>query len=165
MSTRQGLKFLFVLVVMAGCVGMVGATIVDISVATDKQIYQLNEEVTVSVTAYNPNLEPVTLRFGSTLVASYFMDDTYYWHENKIFAPVLLHKEIEPDSCFTWNLTHGSKEMGLYALDLGVHSVVGEVVGYGQSEAINFEVIPEPVTILLLGCGVFWARKKHRTPK
>lgn len=96
---------LFLLIVIVACVGVVGATVVDISVATDKQIYQLNEEVTVFVTAYNPNPQPVTLTFGSTLVASYFMDDTYYWHENKTFAPVLLHKEIEPDSRFTWELT------------------------------------------------------------
>jgi len=156
---RSGI--MFVLIVTAGCVGVVGATIVDISVATDKAIYQLNEEVTVFVTAYNPNPEPVTLRFGSTLVASYFMDDTYYWDEDKIFAPVLLHEDIEPDSRFTWELAHGSREMNLYPLDLGVHSVVGIVVGFGQSEPVEFEVIPEPATILILSFGVFWVRKQY----
>lgn len=156
---------LFLLIVMVACVGVVGATIVDISVATDKEIYQLNEEVTVLVTAYNPNPEPVTLRFGSTLVASYLMDDAYYWHENRNFAPVLLRKDIEPNSRFTWELAHGSKDMDLHALDLGVHSVVGEVVGYGQSEVVNFEVIPEPATIVILGFGVFWVRKKRGMPK
>lgn len=60
---------------------------------------------------------------------------------------------------------HGSIEMGLYALNLGVHSVVGEVVGYGQSEPVEFEVIPERATILILGFGVLWARKKHAMPK
>ncbi len=152
-------------IVMAGYVGMVGATVVDISVATDKEIYQLNEDVIVFVTAYNPNQEPVTLGFGSSLTTTYLMDAVFNWSEGKVFNPSGRQLTIEANESFTWDITHGSIEMNLYALDLGVHSVVGEVVGYGQSEAINFEVIPEPATILLLGCGVFWARKEHRPPK
>lgn len=156
---------LFVLIVMAGCVGVVGATIVDISVATDKAIYQLNEHVTVFVTAYNPNQDPVTLGFGSSLTTTYVMDGVFNWSEGKVFNPSGRQLTIEANESFTWDITHGSEEMGLYALDLGVHSVVGEVVGYGQSDAVEFDVIPEPATILILSCGVFWARNKHRMPK
>ncbi len=158
-------RILLLLIVMADCVGVVGATIVDISVATDKEIYQLNEEVTVVVTAYNPNQEPVTLGFPSALTTTYLMDGVFNWSEGKVFAPSGLQLTIEAHEFATWELTHGSKEMGLYALDVGVHSVVGEVVGYGQSEAVEFEVIPEPATILILSFGVFWARKKRGMPK
>ncbi len=159
------LKFLFMVIVMAGYVGMVGATVVDISVATDKEIYQLNEDVIVFVTAYNPNQEPVTLGFPSALTTTYLMDGVFNWSEGKVFAPSGLQLTIEAHEFATWELTHGSIEMGLYALNLGVHSVVGEVVGYGQSEAVEFEVIPEPATIVILSFGVFWVRKKRGMPK
>jgi len=37
-----------------------------------------------------------------------------------------------------------------YPLAIGTHSVVGEVVGYGDSAPIQFEVVPEPATVSFL---------------
>lgn len=138
------------------------AVIVDISVATNKSTYLLGEEVTVFVTAYNPNPQPTVLYFGSALQASYLMDGIFDWTQGKWFADVLTERPIGPyDSC-TWNLIHGSDEMSLYPLNIGTHNVVGEVVGYGWSTPIEFEVIPEPATILLLGLGGLALVRKRR---
>ena len=151
-----------VLVMMAGMVmvlaGLVNATIVDITVETDKPVYQLGEDVVVSVIAINLTDEPIQLGFGSTLQASYLMDGVFDWSEDKIFLHTPTGQIIEPYDYYTWDLIHGSDEMELYPLDIGIHSVTGEVIGYGYSSPIEFEVIPEPATVLLFGTGIFWLR-------
>jgi len=142
--------------------GTAKATIVDITVATDKESYLLGEEVIVSVIAYNPNPEPVTLGFSSSLVVSYLMDNVYDWAEGRIFQPVPLQLTIQPYNFRTFELVHGCDEMAIYPLDIGYHTVVGEVVGYGQSAPLHFEVIPEPSSILLLAIGMLFANSKKR---
>ena len=117
-------------------------TIVEVSVTTDESTYLLGEEVTVFVTAYNPNPQAVTLYFGTTLEASYLMDGVFDWTEDKYFAQVIGQFTIEPYDSYTWNLCHGPDEMAIYPLDVGTHTVVGEVVGYGQSAPVEFEVVP-----------------------
>lgn len=146
--------------------GIANATIVDITVATDKESYLLGEEVIVSVTAYNPNPEPVTLT-GGFYFASYIMDGIYDWVEGRSGPPVIIYLTIEPDDSFTWNLTHGSYEMQEYPLALGIHTVVGQVlavelIGDGTSASSEFEVIPEPSTFLLLVIGIVLANAKQR---
>ena len=147
------IKLLLLIIVLTLTSPLVNAAIVDIGVETDKPTYLLEEPVTVFVTAYNPNPEAVTLGFGSTLQATYLMNDVFDWSEGKGFADVVTSVTIEPDDSYVWDLTHGLDEMMLYPLDVGIHTVVGEVVGYGQSATIEFEVVPEPATVLLLGFG------------
>ncbi|MHC4643156.1 MAG: hypothetical protein ACYS32_16050, partial [Planctomycetota bacterium] len=113
--------------------GIAEATIVDITVATDKESYLLGEEVIVSVIAYNPNPEPVTLGFPTSLQVSYLMDGVFNWSEHVQFTPSPTGRIIEPYDSYTWNLSHDSHAMTIYPLDVGTHTVVGEVVGYGQS--------------------------------
>ena len=142
--------------------GMTEATAVNISTITDKESYLLGEEVVVSIIAYNPEPNPVTLSFGSSLQASYLMDDVYDWSNGKIFLQALSQRTIDPCGSYTWNLIHGHYEMESYPLDVGTHAIVGEVVGYGYSSKVQLEVIPEPATIILLGLGglalVRWGR-------
>jgi len=146
------------------------ATIVDISVETDKPTYQSGEYVTVSITAYNPNPQPVTLNSGIPF-ASYVMDDTYNWadwHTSDI--PVIIPLTIQSNSSYTWILIHDEQEMQRYPLEVGMHSVVGkvlasELVGNNESLPLQFEVIPEPTTISLFFFSlpifrVFSKRKK-----
>ena len=130
--------------------GMTKATAVNISTITDKESYLLGEEVVVSVIAYNPDPNPVNLNFATSLEASYLMDDVYDWTEGKFFTQFGRQLTIDPYGSYTWDLKHGPGEMGIYPLDVGVHTVVGEVVGYGYSSTVQFQVIPEPATILLL---------------
>jgi hypothetical protein len=150
-------KIIPILIVL-GFTSMTKATVVDITVSTDKESYLLGEEVIVSVIAYNPNPEPVTLYFGSSLLATYLMDDVFDWSEGRFFEPVNLQLIIQPYNFHTFDLKHGLYEMSLYPLDFGTHTVVGEVVGYGQSAQVQFEVIPEPSTLLILGFGALLLR-------
>jgi len=133
--------------------GTVCASTVDISVATDKSTYQLDETVIVSVTAYNPNSQPVTLQFPSALQATYLMDNTFNWTQGKGFDLTPVERTINQYSSYTWNLNHGIYETTFYPLNIGTHTVVGEVVGYGVSSPVQFEVVPEPTTFLLFSIG------------
>ena len=137
-----------------------GATTVDVSLATDKTTYLLGEPVTVFVTAYNPHPGPVVLIFGSTCQASYLMDGVFDWTEGKGFADVMTQVTIQPQFSITWDLTHGSHESARYPLSIGTHSVVGEVINYGQSAPVEFDIIPEPATLILLGLGAVMVRRK-----
>ena len=137
-----------------------GATIVDVSVATDKPQYQFEEDVIVSVSAYNPTESPVTLTFGSDIQTSYWMDSIYDWEEGRSRLTVITYVKIAAYDSYTWQMTHAAYERTQYPLDLGAHTVVGEVLGYGLSDPVEFEVIPEPSTIIMISIGVIWFKKK-----
>ena len=132
---------------------LVSDVIVDISVETDKPIYQFGEEVMISVTAYNPRSDAITLALHLDPTVSYMMDGVFDWKEYHVGLPAIGDVVFEPFQSRTWELTHGAWESQFYPLEIGTHSVVGELIDYGFSEAVEFEVVPEPATILLLGLG------------
>ena len=112
-----------------------------VGVYTDKSQYLPQEPVTVCVTAYNPACLPMTLDFTSSLQASYNMDGLYDWKAGKAFLTVLTKVTILPADVHTWSFTHDADE---YDLRPGLHSVFGEVVGYGYSDPFTFTVLPWP---------------------
>jgi hypothetical protein len=132
---------------------LVNADIVDISVATDKGTYLLGEDITVFVTAYNPNPELITLQFSTSMQVSYLLDSTYNWKENHGSYPWLTEQIIPSMASHTWTLVHGIEEMNTYPLTIGTHTVVGEVLGYGQSAPVHFQVVPEPSTAAFFVVG------------
>lgn len=140
------------------------ATTVEISVATDKPTYQLGETVNVSVIAHNPNPQPVTLSFGNSLNAKYLMDNVFDWTQGKVFIQIVTEVTIGSGDSHVWNLKHGSSERAIYPLNCGTHTIVGEVVGYGQTSPIMFEVVPEPATAALLAAGALmtFAKRKNQ---
>ena len=129
----------------------------ELTVATDKPSYSFGEDITVSVTAYNPNDYEVTLEFGSTLQASYIMDDVYDWSSDGIFLAVVTEVTVGAQSSYNWDLEHdweytvGPDTYG-YDLSIGTHSVVGALQPVFQSpgdytyysQAVEFEVVPVP---------------------
>lgn len=142
------------------------ATLIEITVDTDKDVYQLGNYVDIYVTAYNPNPEPVILNFSTSMQASYILDDTYNWGEYHGHYPMFTKLTIPSFDSFTWQLIHGSEESATYPLDVGLHTLVGEVlalelIGNSKSEEVYFEVIPEPATILLFGIGWLALRRKR----
>jgi hypothetical protein len=148
-------------VLVLGFAGMAEATIVDISVATSKTMYELGEDVGVFVIAYNPNPEPVILTFPSSTQASYLMDNIYDWKEHHGAWPVITEKRIEAFGSYTWTPIHGTDEMETYLPTLGMHTIVGEVLGYGYSTQLEFKVIPEPLTVSFLVIGFIVVRARH----
>jgi len=155
--------------VLVLCLSDIGrADLVDISVATDKPTYQVGEEVKVYVRAYNPGLDSVTLTFGSNIQTSYWMDDIYDWQAGRDRLWVLTYATINPNTTHTWELIHGSYEMSVYPLEIGTHSVVGivgayELSGNGESSPIEFEVIPEPASLIILTTGSLWIFRYSRS--
>jgi intracellular proteinase inhibitor BsuPI len=156
---------LLILLSSASILGMVGISkaVVDLSITTDKTTYLLGEEVRVYVSAHNSGTDPVTLTFPSGLDATYWMDEAYYWHQSLVWAPMVLHLKINPNSTHTWERIHGPRELSEYPLVIGRHSVVGiayalELQEY-YTEPLNFEVVPEPASILLLSFGMIYIRR------
>lgn len=108
-----------------------GEPIVQVSVSTDKEIYELDEPVKISVSATNNSDEPVTLEFPTLHQADYRIDEAYLWSKGKFFLPIPTSITLPPGAKITWAFVHSARE---YRLLPDEHSVVGIVVGYGRSE-------------------------------
>ncbi len=160
-----------------------GADDIQLTVATDKYTYLVGEDITISVTAYNPGSERVTLTFPTSLQASYIMDldyNAYYYRGGGRIWDAIAFSEITevtlaPESSHTWELEldwgpeyygihHGVIIIQLNKLEyddprIGTHSVMGVLQtmnpfrGGVISEPAQFEVVPEPTTLGLLVLG------------
>jgi len=146
---RNAIIVVVTAIILFGASSLVEATTVEVSVATDKATYLLGEDVTVFVTAYNPNPQPVTLFFGSALQRSYSIDGIYDWRQGHGWGDWPTRVVIGPNDTHTWDLIHGSYERQFYPLDIGTHTVIGEVVGYGYSTPIEFKVAPDIVDAMV----------------
>ncbi|MHC4266319.1 MAG: GLUG motif-containing protein [Planctomycetota bacterium] len=113
---------------------------IEISVQTDKEVYYEDEFIGIIVTAFNPNSESVTLGFGSSCQSTYIMDATY--EPGLGCLTVVTEVTIEPFSYVTWIDVY-DYEMSEYPLEIGIHCVTGEVIGYGFSDPVFFSVISE----------------------
>jgi hypothetical protein len=151
-------KKLLVILAMLVFANIVSATVVDITVATDKTTYQLGEYVNVYVTAYNPTSQPVTLGFPTAFQATYLMDDTFNWAQGKNFAQSPTWRTIDPYGSYTWTRQHGADEMTLYPLVIGSHTIRGEVEYQGTSSPVQFEVVPEPCTFVIFSIALPFVR-------
>jgi hypothetical protein len=145
------------------------ATVVDISVSTDKPVYQLGEYVTVYLTAYNPNPEPVTLNFAGNQTVTYIMDGTFDPTQGTVSSGDPWHHTIDAYGSWTIDMVHGAYAISVYPLNVGNHSVVGIMIGsYSgspfefESSPVHFAVVPEPTTLLLLTFGTIVLRHKRR---
>jgi len=118
-------------------VGSLAAADIDVTVATDEPFYVVGDPILVEVTAHNTFTVPVTLQWPNTCQASYIMDDVYDWKSGKFFLHIITEVTIPGQSSHTWYLGH---DWGEYNLGPAMHTVVGEVVGYGLSQPVSFEV-------------------------
>ncbi len=147
---------------MFGTTQIVMASVVDITAVTNKTSYLIGEDIEIFITAYNPNPEPVALAFSTSMQASYLMDDTYNWKDHHGSYQVVTQQQIDAFDSYTWTLVHGTYEFIDYLPTIGSHTILGEILGYGQSTPVEFEVVPEPSTLVLLGLGfVPILRQRH----
>jgi hypothetical protein len=137
-----------------------------VAVEIDKDVYMLNETVKVYVSLYNPTGDTVTINCTYP-VATYLMDNVFYWHQDKVFPlgfppPVIL----QAGETKIWQLEHGSRESGSYSLGIGNHTVHGvfnfNTTGTQYSDLVEFQVIPEPTTSLLVIFGAALLRKSQK---
>ncbi len=139
------------------------ANLLQITVETDKDVYQFGEDVLISVVAYNPNPEEVNLT-GGFYFNTYIIDDIYDWADGRSGPAVIIKTTVDPGESLIWEQVHGIHERSAFPLEIGTHTVVGEVLafelqGQSRSEPVEFEVVPEPASILLLLAGVPVMRK------
>lgn len=129
----------------AACVfGMaVGASGIEVSVATDSPAYVVGDPLLYTVTATNPSSAPVTLTWPSTYQANFVVDGQYTL-QGFGFA-VITERVIPAGGSVDWDFLHSWSQ---YTLTPGDHSVIGQVVNHGFSDqAALFSVAaPDPVT-------------------
>ena len=133
-----------------------------IGVATDKLTYDLGEYVTIYITGYNVGSDTITLGFGTLSQASYLMDNVYDWFDHHHHYAMPSYRVLDAGEDYTWTLVHNSVDLGYYPLTVGTHSVKGEIVDYGYSAPVEFEVVPEPATFLLLALGTLALLNKRK---
>ena len=128
---------------------------IEVSILTDKLTYSLGEDIGISVTAFNPNDYELSID-----ALSYYKIDDGHWlplYAMVVWPPI----PLPPMSNYTWNFEHlhgPPMDPVLYPLlEVGEHLVVGQAAvlneTYIQSEPVQFSVVPEPGTIILMGLG------------
>lgn len=132
-----------------------------ISIATDKSIYQIGETIGISITVFNSGTTFETL-YGGFYFTTYIMDGVYDWADRS-GPQVVIHTTFLPGETKRWEMAHGFYEWQAYPLAVGTHSIVGGAGFTLLSEPVEFQVIPEPVTLLLFGVGVVLFIRKRQS--
>jgi hypothetical protein len=114
------------------CLLNFSAAAIDVMVSTSKTNYYVGEDIKVLVTVPTTN----SLLFNNLPQTYYTMDNSY------VSLGVLIPVGNARTTPYTWTNTHS---WNIYGLVQGLHSVVGTVIGYGNSMPASFQVIPTPV--------------------
>lgn len=155
------MKKIAFLVFIAALVLQAHATVVNVSVSTDKYTYDISETPVVVYTIYNPTSEATTLEYvGST----HIIDGTLFYTEGEFVVQVIdTSVTIEAYGSYTWEQSkYTAEEIGL-----GLHSVEGVVapgtiVGLYISDPVEFEIVPEPASMCLMAVGALVLHRKRR---
>jgi len=99
-------------------------------VFTDKKTYTLYEDIEITVEVTNRSLNGTALNFTTSKQADYVIDEKFRRSDGKIFTQALTSVTLLPLKPERWYFTHTFDE---YPLDAGIHTIVGEVVGYWRS--------------------------------
>jgi hypothetical protein len=115
------------------------AALIDITVSPNKVRYYPGEALVFSTTVRNRESHDITLRFDwdqaqYILDSTYFSETVFHWDETYNIS-------IPANGSYTWHMRH---DWRYYPVSLGAHSVVGRVIGHGDSSPVSFQVV-EPV--------------------
>jgi hypothetical protein len=129
-----------------------------ITVDTDKDVYQVGENISIYITVCNSSEENITLTFDTTKQATYIMDEKFDYSSIKTYLLIPTKDQNLPREQFIWTFINYKNASATYPVGQGTHSIVGEIIGYGKSIPAQFTVIPEPATLSILCLGLIFAR-------
>jgi hypothetical protein len=150
-----------ILFLAVGLVPCGGALI--FTVSTGRSSYLIGDLIDIAITAQNTGNQSTTLVFPSDHQSSYCIDGIYDWdnaHSSRL--PIVTYQTLPAYGTHTWTMTHGNLYSQGYPLGVGLHSVTGEILGYGISGPVEFSVVPEPITASLLALGGIFLRRCGR---
>ncbi|HTY09543.1 MAG TPA: T9SS type A sorting domain-containing protein [Bacteroidota bacterium] len=137
------MKPFMILILTAGlCSSLPGQ--IEVGVWTDKPIYNYGDTVAVTVTAFNPQADTITLTFGSACQTS-FVIDTFYLSRYMACAQIITSRVIPPHSAVRWDPMDYPCPCRVSPLPVGSHAVIGEVVEHGRSDTLLI-FVTQPVT-------------------
>jgi len=110
---------------------------VTVEVLTDRDTYDPEDPIEITVVAHNPGEEEVTLEFRNSLQANYTIDWTYNWAVGKAFTDALTQVTIPAGGAHEWTFTHSPEDARLLA---GEHVIVGEIVGHRASGSTVIQI-------------------------
>jgi len=109
-----------------------------VGVITDKEEYRYGEIVNITVTAFNPVSEQISLNFTTSCQANCIIDN-YNFINSTLCTQVLTSKTNPPNGTISWNNLKYPFS-GQPSLSVGNHLIIGEVIGYGQSKPLEITV-------------------------
>lgn len=110
---------------------------------TDKSSYTQDENIIVTVRVKNNSSQSATLNFPSSYQTDYVTDGKFRWSSDKVFAQALTSVALGPSEVKEWRFTHAPAQ---YKLQTGIHTVIGEIVGYGSASTI-INILPPPTDV------------------
>ena len=109
---------------------------IEVTVTTPQSVYLFGETIPIQVTATNPSADTVILNFPSTCQAEYIIGSYYSGNHHGCYY-ILTQVTLPPNTSFTWTLQHAPSDT---LLPEGIYNLVGEVIGVGFSDTIQFTV-------------------------
>lgn len=119
---------------------------IQVGVRTDRYAYQYGDTVDITVTAFNPSADSLRLLFPSSCQASYSID-TFALMTHIYCLTIPTSRWIPPHDSVKWeHFQYPARGSGFPRLSVGSHAVVGEVLGYAKSPAIQITIVA-PTTV------------------
>ncbi|MBL7014226.1 MAG: T9SS type A sorting domain-containing protein [Candidatus Marinimicrobia bacterium] len=122
---KRPFRLIFLLISFSFCMAQI-----EVSVFTDKSNYIVDENIEITVSAYNPTAEPITLNWPDACQYDVFIDG----QPNIGCVMVPSQLTIESLSTYAWAFTYHE------LLDIGNHEIIGLVVNYGEPDTTIINV-------------------------
>ncbi len=155
-------------IAQAGIVNPNSVVVDDIEyyIQTDKSVYNLGENVEMLYKVTNLRDVSVTFDFPVDPVYQFEVEQGgeqiwnapkfVYFIETSITLLPGEYKEFPLSPPLVWNMRDNEDNL----VDIGTYNVIGRLYGYDFSEvSVPINIVPEPITISLLGAGILLLRK------
>lgn len=116
---------------------------IKVTTRLDKAVYGMNDDMGIIITVSNSGSEAVSFMFRDHCQVSVRIDGKSYPADDFFDClPAMSRFILPPGKSRTWKLVLYI-EHSWYPLEAGTHSIAGVVLGYAESDMIEFEVLAE----------------------